>query len=459
MNKSQKITKAKELSKKLHQNELRKCGKSYFDHIQGVVDLLKNNGVEDEDIIVGAYLHHIFEDDNAPNEDKLIEECGKEGLEIAKSYHRLAQSELAHIYPKDISETLIFQAFLNLADNPKTLILRIADKVENIKTAHSLEKELAKKVAEKALYIYAPICRLLGVHNFVNTLENEAFKILYPDIYFNIQEYLEKNLPELQKELKEISIFTKDILSEKKINCKIDYRIKHIYSIYRKMQKYRDRDLSKIYDIAAMRVLVDSVENCYAVEGILKEIWDYLPDERDDYIQNPKTGGYQSIHNTFKVSEKINLEIQVKTFEMHENNEFGIASHTFYKTGSTLKKKLKQNPKFLKQLNFLELKSDIKIDEFKDNIYVFTPKADIIELPKGSTAIDFAYAIHKGLGDSCVGALINNEFKAVNTKLSSGDRVEIKTSKTKKRPSKDWLKEAKTKKAREAIRKSIRETI
>ena len=225
------------------------------------------------------------------------------------------------------------------------------------------------------------------------------------------------------------------------------------------MQKYRDQDLSKIYDIAAMRVLVDSVENCYAVEGILKEIWDYLPDERDDYIQNPKTGGYQSIHNTFKVSEKINLEIQVKTFEMHENNEFGIASHTFYKTGSTLKKKLKQNPEFLKQLNFLELKADIKIDEFKDKIYVFTPKADIIELPKGATAIDFAYAIHKGLGDSCVGALINNEFKAVNTKLSSGDRVEIKTSKTKKRPSKDWLKEAKTKKAREAIRKSIREAI
>ena len=203
MNKSQKITKAKELSKKLHQNELRKCGKSYFDHIQGVVDILKKNGVEDEDIIVGAYLHHIYSITNTPNEDKLIEECGKEGLEIVKSYHKLAESEFTHIYPKNISETLILQAFLNLVDNPKTLILRIADKVENIKTAHSLEKELAKKVAEKALYIYAPICRLLGVHNFVNTLENGAFKILYPDIYFNIQEYLENNLPELQKELKE----------------------------------------------------------------------------------------------------------------------------------------------------------------------------------------------------------------------------------------------------------------
>ncbi|MFC1700432.1 TGS domain-containing protein [Patescibacteria group bacterium] len=458
MNKSQKITKVKEFSKNYHQKEIRKCGNTCFDHIQGVVDLLIQNGIEDEDIIVGTYLHHIFRCEDTPSEEKIIEYFGNEGLEIAKSYNRLAESELTHIYAKDIDEALILQAFLNLVDSPKALILRLADKVENIKTAYALEKDQSKKVAERALYIYAPICRLLGVHNFVNTLENEAFKILHPDIFFNIQNYLEKNLPELQKELEEIAQFTKEILNEKEIKSKIDYRIKHVYSIYRKQQKYRSKDLSTIYDIAAMRIILDSVEDCYAVEGVLKQIWDYLPEERDDYIQNPKTGGYQSIHNTFKVSEHIYLEIQIKTHEMHQNNEFGIASHAFYKIGNKLKKKLKRNPDFLKHLNFLELKSNINLDEFKDKIYVFTPKADIIELPLGANAIDFAYAIHKDLGDSCVGALINNEFKAVTTKLKSGDRVEIKTSKNKKKPSRDWIKEAKTKKAINEIKRSLRET-
>lgn len=465
MSKSVKILKAKKLAKKLHGKQIRVCGESYYDHVKAVADLLVSSGVEDDSIIVAAYLHHIYDAESIPKRDFLLNEFGKDATNIIETYKKLSESEMSNIYPKSIDESLIMQAYLNLAKDPKTLIVRLADKVNNIKTAYTFPKEKAQKIAEYALYLYAPICHLLGIHNFVTPLENEAFKIIHPNIYHTISEYLETNLPKMKNQLIEVTQFIDEILSERNIDYKSSWRVKHIYSIYRKSIKYNQnprltkKGLSKIYDMAAMRILVNNIRDCYEVEDILNQALDSIPEQRDDYIQTPKAGGYQSIHGTYKVSSGINLEVQIKTYEMHENNEFGLASHTFYKIGDELKKDLKENPDFLKQMDFLKYKSKIKIDQFTNTIYVFTPKGDIIKLPKNSTGIDFAYAIHRDLGNSCVGAIINGDFKSPTHVLKNGDRVEIKTLRKKTKPSKDWLKMVKTKKARDYIKRSLKKPI
>ena len=264
----------------------------------------------------------------------------------------------------------------------------------------------------------------------------------------------------MERVLEDTSEFVKDILAEKGISAKLDYRIKHTYSIYRKAQKYRQtknyKGLNQIYDIAAMRVLVDSVEQCYMTEDILKQVWTNVPDERDDYIMHPKPSGYRSIHNTFAVSPTMHLEMQVKTKDMHEENEYGIASHTFYKTGEQLKKSLQAAPEWLTDINFIKNKGEIRIDQFNKYVYVFTPKGDIKQLARGATPIDFAYSIHKDLGNACVGVTINGDFQKLSYGLKDGDRVEIKTLKHKKLPSSDCLDFVKTRKALEDIRKALR---
>lgn len=453
------VEKARAFAKKAHENHLRISGESYFDHVSRVARLLEENNVSDPDIISGAYLHHIFDLENVTKE-YLTNEFGGGISDIVAEYDRVSKSEISSIDPKNCDESIIVQTYLNLIKNPKTLIVRLADKVDNIRSAYVLPRLNAKRVAEKAMYLYSPICQLLGIHKFVVKLENEAFKILSPGEYYSIESYLKKKQPDMENVLKDTSEFIKEILVEKAILPTIDYRIKHIYSIYRKAQKYREiknyRGLSHIYDIAAMRILVDTVENCYLTEDILKQIWKDMPEERDDYISKPKPSGYKSIHNTFIVSPTVNLEIQIKTFEMHENNEYGLASHAFYKTGEKLKGAMQTDTSWLKKVNFIKSRGDIRIDYFTKHVYVFTPKGDIIKLLKGATPVDFAYAIHKDLGNSCVGVNVNGEIQKLTYPLIDGDRVEIKTQKNKKLPSSDWLDFVKTRKAREEIRKALR---
>jgi len=320
--------------------------------------------------------------------------------------------------------------------------------------------EEGRRVAEKAMYLYSPICQLLGIHRFVVELENEAFKILNPGEYYSIEAYLKKKMSEMEVVLKDTAQFVKEILEEKEIQAKVDYRIKHTYSIYKKMQRYRQsknyKSLNQIYDLAAMRVLVDSVEQCYLTEDILKQAWGVVSGERDDYILHPKPSGYKSIHNTFVISPTMNLEIQIKTKEMHEENEFGLASHTFYKTGAQLKKSFQESPDWITDISFIKNKGDLRIDLFKKYVYVFTPKGDIKQLPRSATPIDFAYSIHKDLGNACVGVAVNDDFQKLSYELKDGDRVEIKILKHKKLPSPDWLDFVKTRKARDEIKKALR---
>ncbi|GIW69865.1 MAG: hypothetical protein KatS3mg101_0612 [Patescibacteria group bacterium] len=299
------VEKARAFAQKAHENHRRISGESYFDHVARVAQLLEQNDVSDPDIIAGAYLHHILDTKNVTKET-INAEFGKDVADIVFEYDRISKSEISSIDPKNYNESIIVQTYLNLIRNPKTLIVRLADKVDNIRSVYVLPKLSARRVAEKAMYLYSPICQLLGIHKFVVELENEAFKILNPGEYYSIEYYLKEKLPEMETVLKDTAEFIKAILEERGISSRVDYRIKHIYSIYRKAQKHKEsksyRGLSHIYDIAAMRVLVDTVENCYLTEDILKQIWKDIPEERDDYILKPKPSGYKSIHNTFSVS-------------------------------------------------------------------------------------------------------------------------------------------------------------
>lgn len=454
------VQEAAKMAQKVHENHLRKSGETYFEHANRIVHLLSENGVNDEEILISAYLHHVLNVDEKYSSE-VAEKFGDHVLQIIQEYKEISQMELPDVEAK-LNEKNIVQTYLNLVKNPKVLIIRLTDKVDNIKSLYALSSDSAKKVARKALFLYSPICHLLGLNKYVKVLEDEAFKTLNPAEYFIIKNLVDEELMEIQDILADVSDFILQILEENKVNAKVDYRVKHVFSVYKKLNKYNleynSSGIKKLHDLAAMRILVNTVEDCYKVEDILKQVWQYNADRRNDYIQSPKSSGYRSIHTEFMLSQDLWTEVQIKTYEMHENNEFGFASHAFYKIGENLKKQMLSNPEFLKELSFDINKESIRIDHFSNMVYVFTPKGEIKELPKGSNLVDFAYAVHNDLGNRCVGGMVNGEYAKLSQELKDGDRVEIKIDKRRQRPSSDWLDIVKTKRAKDEIRKSLRET-
>jgi GTP pyrophosphokinase len=253
-----------------------------------------------------------------------------------------------------------------------------------------------------------------------------------------------------------------DYLEKNGIKPKISYRIKTEYSIFEKAIRYKEQgklkgDYANLYDIAAMRILVETVEECYLVEDLLNKIWTSESSERDDYIANPKPGGYSSLHNVFRIDQDFVVEIQIKTFEMHEENEYGNSSHLFYKYGSHFRKYLKNNPEWLKNSGISHIINSDKLGHFSDFVYVFTPKGDIIELPRGATTLDFAYAIHEDIGNHCIGAMVNKKIEKLSYVLNDGDKIEIKISNSKNNVNKDWLDIVNTRYARKCVRKAVRQ--
>lgn len=457
-----KIQIARDLAQKVHLGQYRMSGEGYFDHVTRVMDNLVNIMVTDEEILCAALLHHSL-DLNNDYANEIKETLGEEVLRLVKEYQNVSRSGLSNIDPNELNEKLIIQTYLNLTNDPKILLIRLADKVDNIKTCHQLPIDKARKVSERAIYIYSPICQLVGLNSFVKELENEAFKILNPMEYYKIEEYKKENLDQINEKLEEIREFIKDILKDKNIPSEIDFRIKSNYSVFKKLQKYKkkdeDREIESIYDIAAMRIIVGEVEECYESEDILKQIWDADSDERDDYIATPKPSGYRSLHNVFTIGDNLKMEVQIKTKSMHNENEYGVASHAFYKMNTSMRKSIETKPDLLKQLSFDINNSDLKINQFTDKVYVFTPKGDIVELPRGANIIDFAYAIHKDIGNSCIGGFVNDEYQKLTYELQDGQKVEIKTSKSKKKPSRDWVDSVKTKRAKDEIRKALKEIV
>ncbi len=338
--------KAEEFARTFYKGHQRISGENYFDHVQSIVRELHYIKVDDVETIVLAYLHHV-PDFDPKIYDKIESEFGKDVSSLLKIYKKLAKTEIPNVKPNHINEKVIIQTFLNLVKDPRLLVLRIIDKAENIKTAHILSREKAQEVAYRALYIYSPICRLLGLYKYVRILEDNAFKLLRPGEYLLIARYVRSKESEYVSNLTDAKKIISELLTSGGIKNAIWYRIKSYYSIYLKALSHNlqitQKELSKIKDIAAMRILVETEEDCYIAEDILQQLFDSYEEKRDDYILKPKPSGYKSIHNIFKLSNNLEVEIQIKTFSMHDYNEYGLGSHAFYKLGKDLENKILKN--------------------------------------------------------------------------------------------------------------------
>lgn len=456
------VKKAKEFAEKIHENHFRRSGESYSEHASRVIQLLSDIGVEDENTLAASYLHHALD---VPNPVDLKKEFNEEIFEIVKGYKELSEDRFSNISPSLINENLIVQTYFNIAKNPKTLLIRLADKTDNIKSAHKLPKEWAQKVAQRAIYIYSPLCKIIGLNKFVRTLEDGAFKILNPREYYKIEHYIKNSFPRINSELEEIKHFLTDMFTEEGMESEIKSRTKGVFSSYSKLKRYfetgqieKTDEYKGLMDFAGIRILVNTEKECYQCENILLELWDQINGTRDDYISNPKPNGYRTLQSSYLVSKDLIVEVQIRTHEMHEIDEFGQASHSIYKIGEALKKNINENPNLLKSISYAINREGFDIKQFSRSVYVYTPKGEIKRLPRGSNLLDFAYAVHDVLGNTAIGGEVNGEFKPLEHILQDSDMVNIKTSKQKKAPSRKFLELVKTSKAREHIRKALRKS-
>lgn len=463
----EKVQKAEEFAKK-HLNTVKRfAGDSEFDHVCRVASVLIETGVNDTNTLVAAYLHSVLT--TSPNlELEISTEFGNEVLSLIQLNKKLSATSVDKVSPKELNEAYIMQTYMSLASDVRVLAIRLADKLDSLNTAFALQKDQRFRLANKTLYLYAPLAEMLRIGRLYSRLQNAAFRILDPGEYNKISRYLSEREDEMNALLDDFHKFMGDLLVENNIVHTITSRLKHPYSIYKKSKYTKTKVLNDIKDIAGIRIITDTVENCYVIENIIFGLFSHYPSLRDDYIATPRASGYKSLHNIIKLNDTINVEVQIRTKEMHEYNEFGPASHVLYKIGDKgakslsvglFKSYIRDNPNLFKEINYWESlrnnNNGITNVAFDKNVYVFTPKGDIIELPKDSCVIDFAYALHTTIGDRCVGALVNKRYVGVDYKVQTGDYIEVKTA-SKFSVNTSWLRIAKTARAREHIRKLMR---
>lgn len=447
------IKKAYDFAEKAHNGQLRKSGEPYFTHVANTALNLADLEMSPTVIAVGL-LHDVLEDADV-TEEELKKEFGDEIVDLIEGVTKLGKVKYKGV-ERNVENLRKF--FISVAKDLRVLVIKLADRLHNIETLEHVRPDKQKRIALETLEIYAPLADRLSMGRLKGKLEDAAFKFAYPKEYEQVKKLLLGKKEVEEKYLIEV----KDKIIEKIKNAKIknaiiDYRQKHLYSLWKKLQKY-DMNIDKIYDIIALRVMVNNVSDCYHVLGLIHGEWTPVPNRIKDYIASPKTNGYQSLHTTIFTGTGGIAEIQIRTHEMHEKAENGIAAHFIYKERGQAEKTIPKQLEWVNQLHDLNqikenpekfLKS-IKMDFFKDRVFVFTPKGDIIDLPEDSSIIDFAYAIHTDLGDHVQGAKVNGKNASLGTKLQTHDIVEIQTNKN-SNPSSKWLDYAKTSLARRRI--------
>lgn len=451
---SKKIKEAYDFTYKAHEGQIRDSGEAYISHPAWVAKLIAQMDIGEE-AIIAALLHDCLKKTQAT-----IEEIDENfGDEVA-----LLVSGLSEVQDKttgkkvDNTNVEIFRRFLfSSVDDVRILIIRLADKLHNGMTIDSIPPEKQIEYAKRVMGIYSPIAEYVGLHYFKKRLDDIAFSILFPEEASKLKEDFEK---QEKDEIKAVTLVKSEIEEMLQINNIKDYeiqgRIKSLYSTYLKIKR---KKVDNIGDRVGIRILTDTVTSCYTILGLLHARYKYLPDEFDDYISTPKANGYRSIQTTMKWKNKITVEVQIRTRQMHEFNEFGPASHIAYKLGKNNEGGM--GIEWVKDLVKWQ-KSDNNVNNYRIKVlsryvYVFTPKGDTIQLPKESTALDFAYRIHTDVGDHCLGAKINNKMVRIDQKLKSGDVVEILLTKN-KNVCKNWLDIVTTSFAREHIRKMTSES-
>ena len=443
-----------------HGDQKRKSGEPYIIHPIQVAYTLAELGLDDATIC--AALMHDLAEDTAVTLNDISSEFSPEIAEMVNGVTKLAKIKYVSAEEQQVENYR--KMFLAMGKDIRVILIKLADRLHNIRTLKFLKRDRQIAIAQETIDLYAPLANRLGVFSMKWELEDQAFKYLYPEEYREIVEGIAKKREERLKFIDQIVDEIKINLKKEKIVCEITGRAKHLYSIYRKMKR-DNKTLDQIYDLFALRILVNSVKDCYAALGVVHELYTPMPGRFKDYIAVPKPNMYQSLHTTLLGPNGTPFEVQIRTYNMHRIAEFGIAAHWAYKEQSFLHGKkenvtvkedklawLRESLEWQKDMqNPDEFMSTLKTELVEDSVYVFTPKGQIKTLPKGSTPIDFAYSIHADIGNKMVGAKINSKMMPIITPLHNGDIVDIMTNDNSKGPSRDWLKFVKSSSAKTKI--------
>ena len=460
------IEKAFQIAKKAHEHQLRKSGEPYIIHPLYVAIILADLELDKETIVAGL-LHDVVEDTIMTYEE-IREEFGEDVALLVDGVTKLQSLKMSDS-PDKSQDKLEIQAenlrkmFLAMAKDIRVILIKLADRLHNMKTLKHMPPEKQQRIARETLDIYSPIAQRLGISKIKVELDDLSLKYLEPEIYYDLVDKIAVRKDVREAYIQSIVDEVGEHIQSAGIKAQIDGRIKHFFSIYKKM-KNQGKTIDQIYDLFAVRIIVDNIRDCYAALGVIHEMYKPIPGRFKDYIAMPKANMYQSLHTTLIGTSGQPFEVQIRTFEMHKAAEYGIAAHWKYKEASDGKKvELQEEEKLVWLRQILEWQRDMSdnqefmkllksdLDLFSDNVYCFTPSGDVKNLPVGSTPVDFAYSIHSAVGNKMIGARVNGKLVTIDYQINNGDRIEIITSQNSKGPSRDWLNIVKSTQAKNKI--------
>ena len=452
------IDRAYHLAVEAHKEQKRKSGEPYIIHPLKVAYILAELELDKETITAGI-LHDTIEDTQYTYED-IANIFSEEVANLVDGVTKLGK--LSYSTKEEMQAENYRKMFMAMAKDIRVILIKLADRLHNMRTLNYMTEAKQREKAQETLDIYAPLAHRLGISKIRTEMEDLCFQYLNPDAYYDLKEKIERKQIERESFVKSIVSDLKQKMEQSGIKGKVEGRSKHFFSIYKKMVN-QNKTLDQIYDLFAVRAIVDTVRDCYGVLGVVHTMYTPMPGRFKDYIAMPKPNMYQSLHNTLIGPEGEPFEVQIRTWDMHRTSEYGIAAHWKYKEGKGTKKGTSEEAKLTWLRQILEWQQDmsdnkeyldtIKLDLniFNDQVYAFTPQGKVISLPKGSTTIDFAYMIHSAVGNKMVGARVDNKMVSIEYKIQNGDRIEILTSQNSRGPSRDWLNIVKSSQARTKI--------